>query len=442
MKFTIDNQTTGSTSPQYQYSDDRIYWTILGRKVADGPFFHMDATGAMIEISTNDNTNTVPGYPPASGPYANYSNKLSENPLPSFTDQVVSGRLYISLAPENPSATDGPLWVKVLSPTAYAEPSPTNPSVAGYFTIYDKIEFTFQPGVSPKLNCNTTCVDFLGIPINMTVGGKTVGFNANRVAIIKALQTCADSQFASLVIPGKEATDNDLRILSPANVMTTILPQPVYDYFSNYFQQYIDDTWNKYKSQPLTLTIYDIQYTGQVQTITVTLVTPQPDNKPPIEEPKQVDAFLFSQGSAFDPSSVICTIPKPGTVGDAYGDSGTMFLKSPIPPGTMAVLGCNNVLAFGNATMKNIQKFIAAGMNRTVTNFVEPGPSNWCDQSAVYYSNSPIEYYAKLLHDNSLPDGATPRCYAFSYDDVCDQSSSLTSDDADVEVTLDLPAWD
>lgn len=437
MNFTIDNQTTNSTSAKFQYSNDRIYWTMLGRKEKDGPFFHVDATGAMIEISTADNTNTVPGYPAANGPYANYSHKLSDSPPPSFTDQVISGRLYISLAPENPSATDGPLWIKVISSTAYAEPSPTNPGVAGYFTIYDKIEFAFEPGSSPKLHCNTTCVDFLGIPINMTVGGKTVGFNANRSTLIDAFRTCTDTNFKSLIIPGENTGDNDLRILSPANVMTSILPQSVFDYFSTYFQAYINATWNKYKTEPLVLTIDGTQCTGWVQTVTVTLVTPQPNNQPPIEETAQVEAFVFKQAD-----SVVCTIPKPGTVGDAFGASGTMFLKSPVPPGTMVVLGCNNVLAFGNDTMKNIQKFIAGGMNRTVTTFADPGPSNWCDQQASYYSNSPIEFYAKLLHDNSILDGATPRCYAFSYDDVCDQSSSLTADDPNITVKLQLPAWD
>ena len=253
---------------------------------------------------------------------------------------------------------------------------------------------------------------------------------------------CADSNFAGLVIPGQNSGDTDLRVLNPAAVMTTVVPQSVYDYFIAYFQNYIDDVWTKYKTDTLTLTIYDVQYTGKVGTTTVTLVTPQPNGQPPVTEQAQVEAFRFSQGGTFDENAVIAIIPKPGTVGDPYGASGTEFLKSPVPDGTMAVLGCNNVFAAGDATSKNIQKFIAAGMNRTLTGNTDPGASNWCSQESDNYTNQPVEYYAQILHANSIVDGTTQRCYAFSYDDVCDQSSSLTSDNAGVVVNLELPAWD
>lgn len=431
MQFIINNQTTGATSSKYQYQDSEIYWTILGRKVAGGDFFYIDPQGTLNPISTADNTHTVPGY---TGEYADYSYKLSDHPVPAFSEQVMSGRLYITLK--------SPLWVHVNGPADYAAPSSTNPSVAGYYTVYDKVEFSFEPTASPTLHCNTTCVDFLGIPIDMTVGGTKVGFTAKRSAIFNDFSNCADSNFAGLIIPGQSTGDADLRILNPAAVMTTVVSQSVYDYFSTYFATYIDTVWTKYKTDSLTLTIYDVQYTGKVGTTTVTLVTPQPNGAPPVTEQAQVEAFQFSQGATFDPNAVIAIIPKPGTVGDPYGASGTEFLKSPIPPGTLSLLGCNNVFAAGDATSKNIQKFIAAGMNRTLTGNADPGASNWCDQAANNYTNAPVEHYAKILHDNSILDGTIPRCYAFSYDDVCDQSSSLTSTDANVVVTLDLPAWD
>lgn len=431
MQFAITNKLAEAASTKYQYKDSDVYWTILGRKVAGGDFYYMDPQGNLHPISTGDNTHSVPGY---TGEYADYSYNYAEHLPPVFSEQVVSGRLYISLR--------GPLWIHVNGPGDYAAPSATNPSVAGYYTIYDKVEFTFEPGATPALHCNTTCVDFLGIPVTMEVEGTRVGFSADRSTVVDDFEQCADSNFADLIIPGQSSGDAPLRILNPAAVMTTVVPQSVYDYFSSYFRKYIDDVWTGYRTKTLTLTIYGVQYTGKVGTTTVTLVTPQPDGQPPLAEQAQVEAFRFSQGATFDDNAVIAIIPKPGTVGDPYGASGTEFLKSPVPEGTMAVLGCNNVFAAGDATSKNIQKFIAAGMNRTLTGNADPGESNWCAQADDNYTNQPVEYYAKILHANSLSEGSTRRCYAFSYDDVCDQSSSLTSDNPNVVVRIELPAWD
>ncbi len=85
MQSIINNQTTGATSSKYRYQDSEIYWTILGRKVAGGDFFYMDPQGTLNPIRTADNTHTVPDYV---GEYADYSYKLSDHPVPAFSEQV------------------------------------------------------------------------------------------------------------------------------------------------------------------------------------------------------------------------------------------------------------------------------------------------------------------------------------------------------------------
>jgi hypothetical protein len=87
----------------------------------------------------------------------------------------------------------------------------------------------------------------------------------------------------------------------------------------------------------------------------------------------------------------------------------------------------------------NIEKFVVAAIYRTV--FMETPTSSsdsWCSAEMVskYFTNAPINHYGKILHDNSV----NSLCYAFAFDDVCNQSSSVVSTTTK-SLVLNLPAW-
>lgn len=382
MKFSLVNNTT--------YADTDVYWAIIGQN-SDGDFTHVQSDGTMTPISTSDNTNMINGQG-----YANYFNPLSSVPSIELNDLCVSGRVYIALGSWLP--------IQVQSATGYAPPSPTNPSVPGYYTIFDIFEFTYEPDATPQIHCNTSSVDFMGIPIVAELLSsdaplsQKVGYSASRTTLLNAFQSCADSNFANLIIPGQNTGDPALRILSPEHAMNTVLPQSTVNYFNSFFDDYINATWKYYQTNTLTIQIQSSMYNGPVT--------------------GQVDSagqnFVFYEGNSA---------------------SGTQVLSLPKPT-TMEVLNCNGVFNTGNELQMDIEKFIAAAMNRTVAQNT-PGSNNWCGNSASYYTNTPVEYYPAILHENSI-DGL---CYAFAYDDVCNQSPSLVSNGTAKEVILNLTAW-
>ncbi len=383
MKFSLVNNNSA-------YDNADVYWAILGLN-SDGVFAHVQGDGTVVPISTDDNTNMINGVG-----YANYFFSLKDTSSVDLGELMTSGRVYIALGDWLP--------IRVASPANYAPPDPTNPSVPGYSTIFDKFEFTYQPGAAQEMNCNTTSVDFLGFPITAELvstgtANQKVGFTATRNSIITAFQNCPDSNFAALVIPGANTGDPDLRILSPEHAMKTVLSQPTVNYFNAFFDDYLTSSWAYYQQNTLALQINSASYTGPVI--------------------GQVDGsgnFVFYTGTTIGGGTQVLSLPKPTT---------------------MEALNCNGVLASGNEVQMIIEKFIAAAINRTIFMTPPANLSNWCGSGALYYANAPVEYYAQILHANSLND----MCYAFGYDDVCEQSASMQSAGTAQEVIMTLPAW-
>ncbi len=108
-------------------------------------------------------------------------------------------------------------------------------------------------------------------------------------------------------------------------------------------------------------------------------------------------------------------------------------------PKNWEVMMCKGVFAQGNATQMNIEKFIVAAMYRTV--FMETPTStknSWGSNAMIqkYYTNEPVNHFAKIMHTNSKDQ----LCYAFGFDDVCDQSSSVTSG-ATKDMNIKIENW-
>ncbi|NUO00732.1 MAG: hypothetical protein HUU01_08950 [Saprospiraceae bacterium] len=401
MQITFNNQTG--------FSPAEVYWTIVGKNKAS-QFAHItvdgNGNGSLVPMDVSDNIHDG---------YADYSYPLSQCSAINLPNNLYidSARIYLSIG------SSLPIKVHI---DGYAPPSITNPSVAGYATIYDFCEFAFKPGkkenVYNQLNFNTSSVDLFSIPILANLSGGNlekaliVGYEATRATIFSAIATCVDPNFKGLIIQDTSNTySTDLRIISPANVFSTIVPHPVLQYFTTFFDAYIQALWTQYRSEALTVKIKDDVYTGRVDAS---------------------NNFNFTDKTG----KIVCTIPGLGS-------------GSTTPPAitSLDVLGCRNSLAYGDDIQKNIQKYIAAAINRTVMDTL---PNNqmgdsWCDLASQYYTNThaPIHYYALILHNKSLLLNGVQACYAFSYDDVCEQSSSVVGQDTDgsLALSLTLPAW-
>ena len=70
----------------------------------------------------------------------------------------------------------------------------------------------------------------------------------------------------------------------------------------------------------------------------------------------------------------------------------------------------------------NVQKMIAAAINRRVIDVNHFGTQNWGDNSKYYQAN-PNNQYAKFFHNEDISYNS--ETYAFSYDDVFEQSSTI-----------------
>lgn len=393
------------------YPDSDVYITIMGKN-KDGYFCWMDSSGTVIPMQKSDMSHNVPGANNcnAGTNFANYSFALStatsvDVPNDSYLN---SWQIYISLGSWLPICIpDGDFHPNGYT-TGFAPPSVTNPSLQGYNTIFQMLEFTYNVNGAQSLNADITDVDFMGFPVTMTLtdssnNTQTVGFNKNRASIINDFATCKDTNFQSLIMMDNTT---QLRVLSPEHAAAVKdgyqpppglgLPSSVITYFSSFYSDYISDCWSYYTTNQLTMYITGIPYYGQVDA---------------------TGTFNFYTSSDMS-GPTVCTIPTPTN---------------------SELMLCNGVFKTGGTTALNIQKFVAAAMIRTV--FMETPTStenSWCSDTmkAKYYTNDPINYYPVILHE----DAKDNLVYAFAYDDVCNCSSSVQSTTTQ-SLAITIPAF-
>ncbi|KAL8921663.1 MAG: hypothetical protein Q9208_005592 [Pyrenodesmia sp. 3 TL-2023] len=250
---------------------------------------------------------------------------------------------------------------------ALVAPSINNPADANYKVEWTFCEFTFDPS---QLFCNITYVDFVALPISLSLkeqSGKTqevTGFGANGLqTIAKELksQAASDRQpWESLIY----APDGKIiRILSPNNA---ILGKP--SLFKGYYEPYVDQVWSKYNSADLSI---DTQ-NGDWGTLRGKV--------------KQNGMMTFS---------------------NAKGKTYT-FAK----PSTADIFSCSTgPFDLPNNEYGNVGARIAAGLNRStmLTSNVHPGAS-----PKQYYQNSPTNHYSRIVHAVNKDRLG----YTFPYDDV------------------------
>lgn len=267
--------------------------------------------------------------------------------------RLYSGRIYFSVGAK--------LTFLMNRGGGLALPSVSNPTDPNVNVHHDFCEFTFN---NDQLYANITFVDMVSLPIAFQLetgqGLQTVrGLPADglsRVAAALRAQSAADGSDWSKLIVTKGGAD--LRVVSP-----NLAIRGDNALFRGYFDSYVDEVWNKYRSTDLRI---DTQFTW-------------------------------------------------GTVtGRVNGDTLTFpGVGSFAKPSTLSIFSCSDApFTTGNDLMGNLSARLAAAFNRTtlLDNPHQPTAEN----PASFYTRPRTNHYARILHDTT-PDHLG---YAFPYDDV------------------------
>ena len=351
INMRVLNRTNGA------YPDSQVYWAIIGYNPATNALSYLNRSGNLVAASPADNT--APGHLSKNGKnYANYFNRVSD--VGTFTLPKLYGtRIFLSVG--------SPMYIEILGVpggVGFAGPDISNPSDPNQDVVFDFGEFTYN---DVGFFGNNTRVDQFGFPVRMRLVGdggaydETVGENVSRAQIFSDFATLPQTEFRSLARP-------PYRIVAPkAGVFGRGGGQ------ANYFQGYIDQIWESYRSRDLVLTNDAGVFRGRVQG----------------------DNFVFSKDG---------------------GPSGLILEK----PNSIMVFEANGAFDKGNGLEKVIGAQVAAAINRHVV--IDVDPSRWADDS-LYYRNAPANFYADFWHKRSIGGKA----YGFAYDDVFSKATLLQS---------------
>uniref|UniRef100_A0A4Y8PWA1 Uncharacterized protein n=1 Tax=Paenibacillus athensensis TaxID=1967502 RepID=A0A4Y8PWA1_9BACL len=358
MIFQLQNGSNGA------YSDAQVYWLIIGYNPDTHKLCYVDTNGACQNASLGDNTIDIKGRKAA-----NIFHTLAEKSWVKMPN-IESGRMYISYG--------SPVYITInmndLGDMGFAGPDLNNSTDPNRDVYFEFSEFTILNG---EYWGNTTRVDGFGFPITMRLTGqggfdkapgdfdvydKTVGDVGTRAEIFAAFEQEVPAEFKTLiqapyriVAPGKGGFDTMYGLNGPYEGP-----------YIHYFDQYIDEVWDYYRTHDLNFFHpWFGQITGRVQG----------------------DTFVFNNGTA--------KVFKPTTPevleGKGNFDKGTILEKA-------------------------IEAQLCAAINRHVA----LDTNQWGNVQA-YYQTGPANYYAKFWHDHGIGGYA----YGFCYDDVFEWSSLL-----------------
>jgi hypothetical protein len=215
------------------------------------------------------------------------------------------------------------------------------------------------------LHGNTTQVDQFGFPMTMQLQS-TDGTTA-KVGITEARDAILSAYKSTSNLADFQGllSQQPYRILAPKHSTYSQSKNPTY------FDSYIADTWTYYTSHDLVLNSIFGTFTGRVIN----------------------NVFTFTRQS--DPAQYLVQRPQ-----------------------TWEVFAAAGVLASGNAIELNLEAQIDAAITRHVA--LDPQSFN---DAGKYYQAAPANFYAAFWHQHSI-DG---KAYGFDYDDVNNQSSSISS---------------
>ncbi|KAA9154334.1 glycosyl hydrolase [Amycolatopsis acidicola] len=348
LPLTIVNHT-------YRYPNAQIFVSIVGTDLNTGKQVYAEADGSTSTVSLSDNGSD--GFADLSIPLAGDGDTKLAIPAD------MSGRVYFSIGDKVKFkvVTDGNGNAALQYPAGWV---PGDPS---YHVLHDFVEFTYN---SSGMFCNTTMVDMFGIPLAIKLDGassQTTGrlVDGGRDKIFAAIKGNAD--FAPLVV-------DDLRVIAPGHgIDTGIFP-------ATYFDSSIDQVWQKYASETLTVKVDSGTYTGRVS------------------------------GGTMQFSGGVASFSKPTTQNVFYCDGALAAPNDGITGPVAAVLG--------------------AGFNRStlLTQTTQPATD-----PATFYTGSVTNHYSQAMHANTV-DG---KAYGFPFDDVV-SLASYVQDGAPSSCTVEL----
>jgi hypothetical protein len=270
------------------------------------------------------------------------------------------------------TALGGRVWISVGSPlyisitsddSGYVGPdynNPTDPNVDVYWDFY---EFAYQYGVV-AFGGNTTQVDAFGFPLAFRLEQESRGYDQTNGITITRDELL--SKFSSTVGSAFAPLTGTYRILSPRSSPLFQRNGPE----GGYMQSYIDAVWEQYTNNQFTHTSGAFQFSGRV-----------------------VDGVLQFERSW------------------TGGQDGGSLNK---PTTTDVVQGSG---ALANADMSTVELYLGREFCAAFNRGVAEDTSKWNDPTQ-YYNGSIKNDYAAFFHTVAI-DGLA---YAFSYDDVNDQS--------------------
>lgn len=346
INMRVLNQTNGA------YPDSQVYWAILGYNPTTRALSYINRQGNLVPASPADNgalTKNGKGY-------SNYFNRVSD--VGTFTiPKMFGARIFLSVG--------SPMFIEILGVpggVGFAGPDINNPSDPNQDVYFDFGEFTYN---DIGFFGNNTRVDQFGFPVRLRLVGnggnydQTVGENVSRTQIFSDFANLPQTEFRSLV-------RRPYRIVAPkAGDFAAGRSQ------AGYFDGYINQIWDAYRSRDLVLTNDAGVFRGRVQG----------------------DNFVFAKDG---------------------GPSGLILEK----PNSIMVFEANGAFDKGNSLEKVIGAQVAAAINRHVV--LDVDPSRWADDS-LYYRNAPANFYADFWHKRSIGGKA----YGFAYDDVFSKATLL-----------------
>ncbi|KAI4859891.1 glycoside hydrolase family 64 protein [Hypoxylon rubiginosum] len=319
----------------------------------DGSWYYPNPAGSAAPVAIDSNANVA--HP------MNAQGQTTEFTLP---DYLSSGRIWVAegnLQFFTVAAADGSAQL--------VEPAAANPSDPSAAVNWGFVELTNTE--EGGIYANISFVDFVGLVMGMTL---TLG--SGETQVVKGLQQDAVSAICSELkaqaaqdgqpwdkLCVTDASGNPLRILAP-NLYLSIDPTSM----SDYYDSYIDQVWEKYASEDLTI---------NTQAAAGSVACRVSDNK----------LTCAGDNRAY---------PKP-TIIDIWGCNS----------GPFGIQGADNDVH------RAVVPRLCAAFYRT-TLLMGGGDVQPSLASDSYYTSSPTSHYARIVHKYEL-DG---KGYAFSYDDV------------------------
>jgi hypothetical protein len=365
--FTLVNRTNPTIA------DANIFVAVVG--IQNGNHVWIDTkTGAVRLMNASDNTVQGPVIggnqgPGGNGRYANCFARLSEIPNKIINIPGIAGcRILISFNQQ--------LYLYFFgasgAPSGYAAPNLANPTDPNQGIRFEMIELTNAPN---GLWANTTRVDTYQYPMGLEVWGSgfygKTGELMTHAQILSQWSSTAPAAFAGCYDAAKG-------IIHFPSKTAAFQPGGAQ---ANYFGAYIDQIWSKYTGGDL---VFDSGHAGVWR--------------------GRVSGSQFRFTRASD--GQVAIIPSKPTTQDA--------------------LEAKGALATGAQWDLVVQAQVAAAINRHAIDLnIATGANQDFATPSKYYVTSPYNWYARFWHRTDISFNG--RTYAFSYDDVFDQSSTLNA---------------